>query len=227
MTAQEIADTLETPGSSIYRNLRELVQEGFLEASVNSRYRLGPAFIDFDRRMRINDPLIRVGSKFLPQLVEQSRIPSHAILSRIYNDQVICVAGAHSAQADFKTSYERGKPMPLTQGATSKAILARLPPRKLRQLLGDEIAPEVADELAAIRKLGYCITRGEVDGNLMGLAATVYNKDLGIHASLSLIIAQSDYGEDLEAQVLPILLSTAKIIGDRLQADADLAARST
>ena len=48
----------------------------------------------------------------------------------------MCVADTVPTDARVKTSYERGRPRPLTRGATSKVILAQLPTRRLTSLLG-------------------------------------------------------------------------------------------
>ena len=95
------------------------------------------------------------------------------------------------------TSYERGRPMPLTQGATSKVILANLPRRRLARLLAKmdneprnlqrPEAEEFRLELAEIRKRGYCMSRGEIDSDMMGFAAPILWAEFGIVASFSIV----------------------------------------
>ena len=219
MTVPEIAQALNTPTSSVYRTVRELLADGFLEASVENKYRLGPAIIEFDRRVRLSDPLIRTGERFLPQLAEQVRVPCLVSLCRLYGETVMCIADFHHPAVDFVSSYERGRPMPLLRGATSKIILAYMPTRKLQRLLRTNLATEeeyeaVKAELAALRRVDYCITRGEVDPGLLGIAAPIHDPNLGINASITVIAKQSDLNGELAMQVLPFLVSTAKIIND-------------
>jgi DNA-binding IclR family transcriptional regulator len=57
------------------------------------------------------------------------------VLARLYGDRVICAVNERHESADLVTSYERGRPMPLTRGATSKTILAQLDGRRLKKLL--------------------------------------------------------------------------------------------
>lgn len=109
--------------------------------------------------------------------------------------------------------------MPLLRGATSKIILAYMPTRKLQRLLRTHLATEeeyeaVKAELAALRRVDYCITRGEVDPRLIGIAAPIHDPNLGINASITVIAKQSDLNGELAMQVLPFLVSTAKIIND-------------
>jgi DNA-binding IclR family transcriptional regulator len=225
LTVPEMAELTGFPASSIYRHVRELLAEEFLESTVDSRYRLGSAFIDFTRRVRVTDPLLLVGSELLHVLVEQVRVPVHVLLCRLYGDQVMCVAVDKSDRVGFSTSYELCRPMPLVRGATSKAILANMPPRALKKLLSavetDSTQQQALDQaLAQTRRTGYCITSGEVDDGLTGMAAMVQNVSLGVSASLSLIGEAAMLTKDQQTQVLPLLLSTASVINTRLSEEA-------
>src|SRR4051794_4492811 len=155
-TVQQMAEALAVPQSTVYRTVRDLVDENFLEAAADARYRLGSIFIEFDRLLRLTDPFAKEGERVLRDLVSEAGVPCVGLLCRLYNDTVMCVADPASGAA-FRSSYERGKPMPLTSGATSKAILAHLPPRRLARLL-DHVHAERSEafrqELTAIRKSG-------------------------------------------------------------------------
>ena len=145
----DMAETLGVPASTAYRTVRDLVDAGFLEAAHDGAYRLGPAFIEYDRLLRMTDPLVHAGAGALRDVVMQAHTPCVALLSRLYNDQVMCVADEAARETSFRSSYERGKPMPLTQGATSKAILAQLPARQLNRLIG---APKTAPGYEPLRR---------------------------------------------------------------------------
>lgn len=217
-TVAEISEALDTSASTLYRLVREMVAVGFLESATEARYRLGPAFIEYARRIRMTDPLIRAGEMFLSNLVSLVGLPCSAILARLYGDNVMCVAEQRALQTNFATSYELGRPMPLLRGATSKAVLSELPSRQLKRLLDEQggsiglARDALIEELAAIRKAGVCLTKGEVDKGLVGIAAPVRNKILGINASLSIILP----GQDLVAETVPrlfvLIASTASMI---------------
>lgn len=212
-TVSAMAEALCVPQSTIYRSVRSLLVAGMLEAATEGRYRLGPAFIAFDRVIRLSDPLMEAGRNVLRDIAVSAGIPCVALLSRLYNDTVMCVAEESAGGFSLHSSYERGKPMPLTRGAPSKVILANLPRRRLVRLLAklDEephkLQPPGAEEfrleLAAIRKRGYCMTRGDIDSELMGVAAPILWNEFGIVASFSI--------------ALPSLHATDKLL-DRLTA---------
>jgi DNA-binding IclR family transcriptional regulator len=197
-TVAAMAEALGIPQSTIYRTIRGLVVAGMLEAANEGRYRLGPAFIAFDRLIRLTDPLVEAGRDVLRDLAANAGVPCVVLLSRLYNDTVMCIAEQSAGTVTLRSSYERGKPMPLTQGATSKIILAHLPRRRLDRLLaGMENAPrkslqrgtqDFRSELAEIRKRGYCVTHGEIDSGLTGVAAPILCSESGIIASLSLAL---------------------------------------
>ena len=134
-TVPAMAEALGIPQSTIYRTVRSLLVAGMLEAATEGRYRLGPAFIAFDRLIRLTDPLVEAGRDVLRDIAADAGVPCVALLSRLYNDTVMCIAEQSAGAVTLHSSYERGKPMPLTQGATSKVILAHLPRRRLARLL--------------------------------------------------------------------------------------------
>jgi DNA-binding IclR family transcriptional regulator len=215
-TVQELSDAMMVPPSSVYRAVHDLIAAGLLEPSREANYRLGPAFLEFDRLIRHTDPLVRHGSAFLPDIAGQSHVPCVVVLARLYGDQVMCVADALSAGTQFRTSYERGRPMPLTLGATSKTILSQLPTRRLKKLLAGAssvaTSPDFRDELLAARRHGYCITRGEVDPGLVGLAVPISFPELSITASLSLIIEAGKHDEAVERRLMMLLVSSAGLL---------------
>lgn len=162
-TVPEMAAALGQPASSVYRAVRELVAEAFLEPATEAHYRLGAAFVEFDRLVRRTDPLTRIGEPRLADIAAQAGVPCAVLLARLYGDTVMCVADTRAGDLPATPSYERGRPMPLTRGATSKTILAQLPTRRLVRLIdtidGAAAAPEqtaaLREILAGVRRRGH------------------------------------------------------------------------
>jgi DNA-binding IclR family transcriptional regulator len=225
-TISEISGALDVPASTVYRTVRDLLAENFLEPAIEGHYRLGSAFVAFDRLIRLTDPIVRVGSELLHDIALQARIPCVGILARLYGDTVMCVADSVPTEETIRTSYERGRPRPLTRGATSKVILAQLPTRRLNNLLAAHAvaehhphAPSPAqfrEELALIRKRGFCVTRGEVDKGMVGLAAPVSVPNRALMASLSLVVSGSTLDEPTERRLVLLLVSAASLLTEKL-----------
>ncbi|MCM2435910.1 IclR family transcriptional regulator [Agrobacterium rosae] len=221
-TIQEMAEAVGAPASTVYRTVRELMGQGFLDPSVEAHYRLGAAFIEFDRRLRISDPLIREGDPMLEDIAGAANVPCVVVLARLYRDQVICVADRSTQGPPVMTSYERGRPMPLLRGATSKVILAQLPKARLNKIIkaqgdGHSLKDDTVAELAATRRQGYAITRGEVDSGLIGISVPVSCPEAAIHASMSLIIRAADSSEAVERRLLMTITPAADLLSRKLR----------
>ena len=224
-TIAEIAFSLDVPASTVYRTVRELVAAAMLEQSTEAHYRLGAAFIEFDRRVRRTDSLIRLSDSILQDVAVQVQMPCAVVLARLYGDTVMCVADTRWNDREIRTSYERGRPQPLTRGATSKMILAQLPSRRLSRLLAPSDSSgsagstilDLRKELAVARRCGYVITRGEVDPGLVGIAAPVSNFEQAIVASLSLIVPASELTDVVEHRLILLATMTANLLAERLK----------
>jgi len=71
------------------------------------------------------------------RLLKRVRQPATVLLCRYFRQQVMCIH-EETNQADHAvSSYERGARRPLIRGATSKVILAHLPPRALADIWHD------------------------------------------------------------------------------------------
>jgi DNA-binding IclR family transcriptional regulator len=231
-TVPEMAAALGQPASSVYRAVRELVAAAFLEPATEAHYRLGAAFVEFDRLVRLTDPLMRVAEPRLADIARQAGVPCAVLLARLYGDTVMCVAdtrtSARVGDRPVMPSYERGRPMPLTRGATSKTILAQLPTHRLVRLIeridGAAPPPEqlaaLREILAGIRKRGHCVSRGEIDDGLAGLAVPIAVPRLGIAASLSLVVEAARLDAGLEHRLVLMLVASAGWLADQLGASA-------
>lgn len=230
LTVSEMASAAGIPVSSVYRSVRELVAIGMLDPATEAHYRLGAVFLEFDRLIRLTDPLIVNGAPLLADLAAEARLPCVVALARLFGDRVMCVTDAVAPGGGIRTSYERGRPMPLMRGATSKTILAHLAPRRLTKLLDNpDVDPadlplgsveEFRSDLAAIRRRGFCVTRGEVDPGLVGLAVPVACPESAIVASLSLITEARLLDEAAERRLLLLLVSSGSLLADALKRQA-------
>jgi DNA-binding IclR family transcriptional regulator len=121
---------------------------------------------------------------------------------------VLCVHQEVTNPA-LRTSLERGRPMELFRGAAPRVILASLPTYQLRTLMlrhADRIRAaglgatwdEFRKRLKAVRKDGYYVAKGEVDPDMVGVAAPIFRAPSAVVGSLSLALAEEDFrAEDL------------------------------
>lgn len=226
-TVPAISDSLAIPQSTVYRTVRDLTRAGFLEPASDANYRLGGAFSQYDRIVRLTDPLVKAARPLLHELVIQARTPCVGLVARLYDRTVMCVADEISTGADFRSSYERGRPMPLTRGATSKVILANLPARQTTKLLSGDLdsergpfkrnAQEFRKHLTDIRRQGHCLSRGEVDAGMVGLAAPLIVPEFTILGSLSLVTEAERLDSAAERRLVLLLVSSASLLAEEIR----------
>lgn len=217
-TVAEISEKLKTPSSTIYRIVREMVLAEFLESAAGAYFRLGPAFIKFNRTINLSDPLVRAGQPFLEKLANENPIVSVNVLARLYSKKVMCVADFKSPSFKNNTSYQKGKLMPLMYGATSRAIIMQINGKRLEDLLSSETFKTGNEKdyflksLKNDKKKGYCCTQGQVDRDLIGFAVPIHSKKLGIEASLSSIFNLKDFLPEHEPIIYAHLSSYGLLI---------------
>jgi len=131
---ERIAQQMGISSSTAYRCVAELVRAGFLEPIAGGAYVLGPAFMEFDRRMRLSDPLLRAALPRMHGIGVAVGPTSATVLSRYYRDSVMFVHIERGRDAP-PGCYERGQTISLlSPGPAARAVLMAFPDRALRTL---------------------------------------------------------------------------------------------
>ena len=131
---ERIAQQMEISSSTAYRCVAELVRGGFLEPVAGGAYVLGPAFIEFNRRMRLSDPLLRAALPRMHGIGTAIGPTATTVLSRYYRDRVMFVHIERGREAP-PGCYERGQTISLfSQGPAARAVLMAFSDRALRAL---------------------------------------------------------------------------------------------
>ena len=186
--------------ATAYRYVRELADVGLL-VRLPGGYALGPRIIELDLLIRETDPLLHRSQDLVRQLAAQTGL--NVLLSELYEDTVISIHQEFGLDAEV-LNFGRGRPMPLFRSATSRVILAHLTPRRLRRVY-DQYA-QAADfpalgadwkafsrSMLAIRKQGWCLSRGELDPGKTGLAAPIFDDKQRVLGSITLVGSSARY----------------------------------
>ncbi len=198
---EDAAAELGWPVSTTYRYFRSLSDAGLIVPYTTGRYVLGPAIIQYDRLTRHFDPLITTAQPAMQQLATSFGIPAVVMLCRLFRDCVMCVHQEVAGQPDFSLTFERGQPIPLFRGAVSRAIFANLPPRIMRQYCERHAAelakaglgkdwPSVRSALR-ISRGKVCISRGELDMGMIGVAVPILDAGQDLVGSLGVVLSAS------------------------------------
>ena len=200
-TVEEASTVLGVTVSTTYRYFKSLVDAGLLIPVSAAGFGLGPAIIEYDRLIQSSDPMLQAAKPVMAELIKQVPNASTVLLSRLYGDRAMCVHQIGGADPEEPISYERGRPMPILRGATSKIILAHMGSRVLRRIYerdSRDIAraglgtswEEFKKHLDRIRRAGYCVARGEVDPGRVGVSAPVFGMNRQILGSLSFTLPE-------------------------------------
>jgi len=142
-----IAAAMGVSTSTAYRCVAELVRGGFLQPVSGGAYVLGPAFTEFDLRMRLSDPLLRAAGSHMRQLPAILGPQTTTVLARYYRDRVMFAQIERGR--DAPSSHGRGQQISLfSAAAMSRAVLFALPDRVLRALYQSHAAEIAQSGLA-------------------------------------------------------------------------------
>jgi len=234
-TVDMLVDRLLVGRATIYRYIRALCDAGFLVAVSRAGYVLGPRFIEFDRSIRMADPLLQI----VPPVMAELRhvVNGGQLLCAFYGLRVLSVLEDKTDPA-ITMSMERGRPFPLFQGSPSRVILAHLPPYQLRNLaLNHQAAIAAAglgqnwaafrDAMRAIRRTGYLVA-SDIDKALVGVSAPIFHAPGAVAASLCLVRLKENVTPDDAAFLGQLAVRACERISSELRAfrpeDADRAA---
>jgi len=222
-TAEEAAKEAGVSISTAYRYFRSLCKIGLLDPFNNGNYILGPAIVEYDRQIRIIDPMIKVGRPAMQRLIARSDSTGTALLCRVYRNCVMCVHQEVKIPFENTIGYERGRPMPMFRGASSKIIFANLPSRSARWFFSrfpEEIAAAglgsnweaVKANLRRIRKTGIHVARGEVDSDHVGIAAPIFGQKNKVLGSITMVLLQSEASPQLVANISALVQAAGREI---------------
>ena len=223
-TVERAAERLGASISTTYRYFSSLSAVGLIESLTAGVYVLGPAIVEYDRQIRLLDPLLKVSRPILQRLVEMADQKGVALLCRRYRQQVMCVHQEVGSAADPTVGYERGRPMGLVRGAASQAILAHMPSRLLKALILEiperlmsaaglgRNWDEFRVKLKGMRTAGVCVTRGQIDPGKVGIASPIlYPKDVVI-GSVGIALSEADSTNQMLARVSTLVRAAAREI---------------
>jgi len=193
ITGQEVADQLKVVRSTAYRYLQSLVSSGFIQEQRPSGYRLGPRVLELARLARKGIGLSEAARPVMRALVAE--VGETVLLTCRSGSVVVCLE-RESTDRPVRLSYERGHILPVNAGASALVLLAWAPREEVESILGVSGLPKLTDatvtdpeqlwsRLEQIRALGYALSRGEVDPDVVGIAAPIRDESGAVAAALS------------------------------------------
>jgi DNA-binding IclR family transcriptional regulator len=223
-TVDLLMERLALGRATVYRYVRALCDAGFLVPVSGAGYVLGPRFIEFDRSIRLADPLLQIVPPVMAEL--RDVVNGAQLLCAFYGLRVLSVL-QDKTDPNITMSMERGRPFPLFQGSPSRVILAHLPAYQLRNLALNHQAAiaaaglgqtwtEFRDAMRSIRKRGYLVA-SDIDKALVGISAPIFHAPGAVAASLCLVRRKEHVTEEDAAFLGLVAVRACQRISDELQ----------
>lgn len=228
-TVEQAAQAMGLPVSTTYRHFAALAKAGLIDSFRGGRYILGPAAIQLDWLIRKTDPLLHASQPAMRFLGGAIDLPAVIYLARFYRNRVLCIDQAMTKKPTFAPDYQRGRLLPIGRGAASKCILAMLPDRAKKSLQAKnskEFAdaglgstwPEVRASLGQIREAGYSVTYGEIEDEVVAIAAPILLGDSAPIGCIAYVVSEDKANKQTIEQMARMLKSAAAQITASLEA---------
>lgn len=203
--------------SRILRLCGSLVTKGYLTPVARSKFKLGPKLMMLGKIYEKSSTLISVARPVLRDLA--SLTGESVKLFAVEGKERICLA-RELGQSRLQYVICEGELLPLYAGAGGKVLLAYASEDFRREIA--DMAMErgtskpivsgerLEEELAAIRRQGYAITKNELSSAVCGMAAPVFDHSGEVCASLTVAGAVQLFTEERTRGMLGHTIASAR-----------------
>lgn len=214
------ADLIKKTGlakSTLYRQLSILKRWGFVFES-NNLYAPGPVSLQLALGFDEASLLTQYAKQDMQKLADQSH--ESVAISIVMHQQAVCIEMIESSHS-LRCSFEKGRSVPLREGATAKCLLAHLPEPQQDIILQADF-PDASQQLARkqllqeIRTQGYACSESEVDPGVWGVSVPLFSRNRYLLGTLTLM-APSIRATGKENSFVQMTLITAARINYQLQ----------
>lgn len=196
LTLTEISHRIHLPKSTTHRLLAMLVEQGMVYKDPDGRgFKLGFQLI---RWGMLAQRSINFRDTALPILKKLSSLSGETVVLSVRDGNYgIWVEQIESEQA-YRIAKREGVRLMLHAGASSKVLLAFLPPGEIEKIISQiELVPlqvktitqkdKLRAELLSTRKQGYAVSFEETDRGAMGIAAPVFDHNNRLVAGIGIV----------------------------------------
>jgi DNA-binding IclR family transcriptional regulator len=223
--ASEVADQLGVARSTAYRYVQSLVQSGFLEEAETGRLRLGRRILELAIIARRGLGLSDVARPVMRRLCAD--LGETILLTRRAGTAVVCLEREEASTQRVRISYERGQVMPINAGASAFVLLAWLDEGTLDQVLRSAplekftsrtlASPDALKRrLAETAKQGFGLSQGELDENVLGVAAPIRDADGIVQAAISMAAVSTRVPKNRLPRIIGKVRSAADEISEAI-----------
>lgn len=208
-----LSERLGLNKSTVFRLLATFQRRGYVVQDQGTQlYRLGLSAFETGQKLLSRMELLDKARPVMAQLLRQHNESVYLAVRR--NHELLFLDMLDTTQQVKAVSFV-GQRVPLADSAAGKLFLALQPPGGLRR---DRTQRPVTDEeLAAIRKAGYCLNQENFAQGITALAVPLFDHSECMAAALVLLGPDFRIGEErANKELLPPLVDAAETISSRL-----------
>lgn len=221
LTAADVAGRLDVARSTAYRYLQSLTRSQFVEEAEAGGYRLGRRILELARLARRAMGLSELARPVMKRLAAD--VGETVLLTRLAGAAVLCLEREDAGVGVVRISYQRGQILPINAGASAYVLLAWLPePEVDAKLDGARFEPftertltakrDIMRQLRDTRERGYAVSRGELDRDVLGVAAPLRNKAADVVAAISVAAVSARVADERLPQLAESVRDAAEEI---------------
>ena len=220
-----VMERLNLARSTTYRLVKVLRDRGFLRSGGKpGQIELGYQLVHLGK---IADARAELSAASLPVLQDLvDALGETAFVTVRSGWRALCLEQVESTRA-IRLSYRKGQQLPLYAGASGKIVLAHMREREQEQVLSGQlqvftderfVEPDrIRRDLAAIRRQGYAITRGEIDPDASAICVPIVLWDGKFIGGLNIAGPTVRFPQGAEVRFIKHLQEAAVAIADRFE----------
>lgn len=224
LTASQVSEHLGVARSTAYRYLQSLVQARYLTETVGG-YSLGLKVLELARVARKGLDVGRISQPVMVQIARE--FGETVLLTRRVGDSIVCIEREEPEGQRLHVSYEPGTIMPINAGASAHVLLAWLPDEEVNSLLASRplraFTPNtltdpksLLERLHRIRERGYALSVSELDPEVLGVAAPIFDSSGTVRAAISMAGLTSRMDPNEYETIAARIVEAARGISERL-----------
>jgi DNA-binding IclR family transcriptional regulator len=223
LTLQEISDSIGLAKSTTFRIVQSLEKTGYLIRLEDQKYCLS---FRFTRLAGMVMSTLSIRQVARPLMFELARKTNETITLNMANGRDRTCIDVIDTPSPLMSLARPGQNVRMDgKGATGKVLMAHLPTKDLRKLVGPAAkttarkSAELMSELARIRKDGYCVSDGERVLGLSAIAAPVWQSDENASYCVTITAPTVRMKPKID-EFVKLLLRTTNDISRRFGADS-------
>ena len=224
LSANHVSEHLGVARSTAYRYLQSLVQAHYLVEAPGG-FSLGLKVLELARIARKGFDVARFAQPVMRELCDE--LQETILLTRRMHESVVCIEREQPEEQRLFVSYEPGTVMPLNAGASAMCLLAWMPDEQVKELLAirplQSFTPnsltqpgELLERLHEIRDKGYALSIAELDNDVVGVAAPIFDSHGAVRASISVAALISRYTAGQQDVIIRRIVEAGHSISQRL-----------